>query len=163
MNILKPLSVIFILSLLVNVVSAANIHKCEDERGEITFQKYCPAGSKLLTEKRYSGTRKTTETKPLPKLVLYVIPGCDVCDQVSKHLADESIDFAQKNIEGNGELQQELKSKTGGVLKVPVLLIGKKAISGYDVTSLNSELTTAGYISKKMKVKRKKKTFQMNS
>jgi glutaredoxin len=138
----------FIVVLIYSSISwATDIHECEDELGERSFQKRCPPGSKLLGETRYSGKAPKSETI-LPDLVLYSIPACDACDQVRKHLSEKNISLTEKNVEGNGELQHELKTKTGGDLRVPVLVIGDKVIPGFDETKLTNALTDAGFLTK---------------
>ena len=47
----------------------------------------------------------------------------------------------------DNELQLELKTKIGGDLRVPVLLIGEKVVLGYDRAGLTSALKDAGYAS----------------
>ncbi len=144
---LKLFSIIVVLLLATGIVSATNIHECEDELGNRTFQKYCPPGSKSLAEKQYSGKSSATDAaSKLPALVLYAVPGCEVCDKMRDHLSGKNISVTEKNIKDNGELQQELKSKTGGDLRVPVLLIGQKVIAGYDAANLTSALRDAGYL-----------------
>ena len=146
---MKHLNVLFIFAALLlaaGTVSAAKIHECEDELGNKTFQKHCPPGSKSLAEKNYSAKVNTSdESSQLPNLILYTVPQCEVCDQMRKHLSGKNIPVTEKNIKDNGELQQELKAKTGGDLRVPVLLIGEKVVAGYDVSSLSAALVAAGY------------------
>ncbi len=128
-----------------SAVSAAKIHECEDELGNRSFQKHCPPGSKSLAEKNYSGKKKPDSATDLPALVLYAIPTCEVCDQMRDYLSGRKISVTEKNIKDNGALQQELKSKTGGDLRVPVLLIGEKVVAGFDETGLTTALREAGY------------------
>ena len=145
---MKQLTLIpaFIVLLLCSNISwATDIRECEDELGERSFQKYCPAGSKFLGEITYSGKSPKSEAV-LPALVLYSIPECDVCDEMRKDLSGKNITITEKNIKDNGELQLELKTKTGGDLRVPVLLIGEEVIAGYDAENLRIALTKAGYM-----------------
>jgi len=127
---------------------AVKVYECEDELGNRSFQQQCPPGTTAVKEKNYStrGSSPASGQSKLAPLVLYLVPDCDVCDQVKEFLSVRNISLTEKNIKDNGALQQELKGKTGGDLRVPVLLIGDKAISGYDRSSLTSALTTAGYI-----------------
>jgi glutaredoxin len=143
---LKLFSIFIVLLLSTSAVWATKIHECEDEQGNRSFQKHCPPGSKSVSEKQYSGRTGAADAgQALPTLVLYAVPNCEVCDQVRKHLSVRNIPVTEKNIKDNGLLQQELKSKTGGDLRVPVLLIGDKVLSGYDHTNLTNALTAAGY------------------
>ena len=141
-----------VVALLLSVPSvwATNVHLCEDESGNKTFQKHCPPGSVSVSSKNYSDGKQQAEEKELPALVMYAIPECDVCDQMRKHLSANNLQVTEKNIEGNGELQQELKSKTGGELRVPILLVGEKVVAGYDEYNVNTALKEAGYEVKEM-------------
>jgi len=126
---------------------AVKVYECEDELGNRSFEQQCPPGTTSVKEKNYS-TRASSaasgQSKLVP-LVLYFVPDCDVCDEVKEFLTVRNISFTGKNIKDNGALQQELKGKTAGNLRVPVLLIGDKAIAGYNRDSLASALTDAGY------------------
>ena len=100
----------------------------------------------MLAAKNYSSATHSSDANAvLPALVLYAVPDCAVCDQLREDLSARNISVTEKNIKDNGLLQQELKSKTGGDLRVPVLLIGEQVISGYEKDSLSSALEKAGY------------------
>ncbi len=132
------------LMLPVSGVWATKIHQCEDQFGNLSYQKHCPPDSVSVSSKEYS-TRTATVEKELPGLVLYAIPECEVCDQMREHLSTSNLEVTEKNIKDNGELQQELKSKTGGDMRVPVLLIGDKVVAGYNQENLSAALKEAGY------------------
>ena len=134
--------------LVASKASASQIHECEDELGARTFQKHCPPGSTSLSVKKYNVKNLAgTTAANLPSLVLYSIPKCDMCDNMRNDLAEKNITFTEKNIKDNGELQQQLKAKTGGDLRVPVLLIGEEVVAGYDAEKLKTALQASGYIS----------------
>ena len=146
MNYLPLLAIVLTSFLGSHTAWATKIHECEDEQGNRTFQKYCPPGSTVLAAKNYSSATHSSDANAvLPALVLYAVPDCAVCDQLREDLSARNISVTEKNIKDNGLLQQELKSKTGGDLRVPVLLIGEQVISGYEKDSLSSALEKAGY------------------
>ena len=149
MNQLKPVYLFVALLLSSNSAWSVNILECEDEQGNRSFQKHCPPGSKSLAEKHYSNKTASAETA-LPALVLYTVPDCAVCDEMREDLAKKNIAVTEKNIKDDGELQLELKTKTGGDPRVPVLLIGDKVIAGYDAQNLTTALTEAGYLAKEI-------------
>ncbi len=128
---------------------AVKVNECEDELGNKTFQKVCPPGSSSVGEKNYStnSSSSSASRSNLSPLVLYLVPDCDVCNEVKEFLAVRNISLTEKNVKDDVALQQELKSKTGGDLRVPVLVIGEKTVSGYNRSGLTSALTEAGYIS----------------
>ncbi len=148
MNIFRTVAALAGFCLFSTNIWAVKVYECEDELGNRSFEQQCPPGTTSVKEKNYSTTasRSVSGQSKLAPLVLYFIPDCDVCDQVKEFLKVRNISLTEKNIKDNGVLQQELKSKTGGDLRVPVLLIGEKVISGYDRTSLTSALTAAGYV-----------------
>lgn len=126
---------------------AVNIYECEDEQGNRTFERRCPPGTTPINQKSYKtkapgggGTQKTNLNA-----TLYVVPDCDTCDQVREFLSIRNISFTEKDVNDNVELQEELKDKTGGDLRVPVLVLGDKVLSGYNRTSLLNALADAGY------------------
>jgi glutaredoxin len=127
---------------------AVKVYECEDEQGNRSFERVCPPGSTPLNKKEYS-TKRANSNSGISKspLVLYVIPNCDSCEQVKEFLSVRNISASEKDVTDDIALQQELKSKTGGDLRVPVLMVGDKVLSGYNRTNLISELTDAGYIS----------------
>lgn len=144
---LRLILVVFGLALSTPPVFATKIHECEDEQGNRTFQKTCPPGSTSLSSKEYSSgkSRDQDEAEGLPSLVLYAVPDCEVCDLLRNDLSSKKLSVTEKNIKDNGLLQQELKSKTGGDLRVPVLLIGDKVVAGYNQGNLVTALKEAGF------------------
>lgn len=128
------------------IASATTIHQCEDEQGNRTFEKHCPPGSTVIETKRYASASPVgASASALPALVLYAVPDCDVCDEVREYLAVKNLSFTEKNVQDNGTLQVELKNKTGGELRVPVLLIGEQVLPGYDRAKLAAALKDAGF------------------
>ncbi|NKB37810.1 MAG: hypothetical protein GKR93_11670 [Gammaproteobacteria bacterium] len=145
MKIATQLSILALLALCISPSWSAQIHECEDQLGNRTFEKHCPPGTKSLSTKNYT-VKKSKEGPSLPSLTMYMIPECEVCDEMRKDLSSKNINITEKNIKDNGELQQELKIKTDGDLRVPVLIIGEKIISGYDAAKLEVALQQAGYL-----------------
>jgi glutaredoxin len=132
-----------------NSVWAVKVYECEDERGNHSFEQQCPPGTTAINKKEYSTKRDNTNSgkSSSEKLVLYVISNCDSCDQVKEFLSVRNLSVTEKNVTDSVALQDELKDKTGGDLRVPVLLVGGKALSGYNRSNLIDALTKAGHIS----------------
>ena len=153
MKLAKQLACFIIIGVSTNFAWGAQIHECEDEQGNRTFQKHCPPGSKSLSARNYKVKKNDTDKdKNLPSLVLYSIPECEVCDDMRKDLTSKNLSVTEKNIKDNGDLQQELKAKTGGDLRVPVLLIGEKVVAGYDADKLRAALQQAGHLPQEQSV-----------
>lgn len=124
---------------------AATVLQCEDANGNKTFETYCPPGTKEVGQKNYTVTE--SEAAPnLEALTLYMTPNCDSCKQVKEFIEYRKLPITEKNVDNNAELQQELKEKSGE-LRVPVLLVGDKALAGFNREALLQALTAAGYIS----------------
>lgn len=131
-------------------MAAVQIVQCEDAQGHKTFQMTCPPGTKQVKEmqlatgapadKGKSGAANITAT-------LYYIPDCDACDGVREYLRDRHIPITEKNVMGNIDLQKEMK-KVSGKQSVPVVVIGKKVLIGYNRTDLKQALAAAGYVEK---------------
>lgn len=124
---------------------AASVFKCEDIKGNVSFQDACPPGSKQLNQKDYNTTAPATSTKATAALTLYLIPGCDTCNQLKEFLTIRKLSFTEKNVADDVKLQNELKD-LAGELQVPVLLVGDKVLSGYNRSALIQALTESGHI-----------------
>ena len=77
-------------------------------------------------------------------VVMYSTPSCTPCVAARAYLQSRNVPFQDKNVDGNGELQQELKKKAGEI-SVPTILIGSKVMRGYVQSVLAGELDAAGY------------------
>ena len=136
----------FICTSVINSPSwSVEIIECEDEEGNRTFEQHCPPGSKEVNTRTYSTSTADVSSTQSLSATLYVVPACDTCDQLREFLDIRKISVTEKNVSDNVELQEELKDKTGGDLRVPVLVIGDKVLSGYNRTSLLQALADAGY------------------
>lgn len=150
---MKKISIIIWLGLLciyqLPSMAAVKIVECEDEQGARSFQRNCPPGSKMVGERNYStgaNSGSTTDRKTGNiSATLYLIPNCDVCQDVKDFLSARNIPVSEKNVKDNFELQEELKEKTGGDLQVPVVVIGTDVIKGYQRNTLLKALQDAGY------------------
>lgn len=124
---------------------AVSIHKCEDEQGEVTYQERCPPGTQSMDEKHYrvkgDDNGDNTATDPL---TLYVATECESCQLVQEFLALRDIPVNRKNVDGDQELQDELREVTGE-LRVPVLLVNDTILKGFNRSELIGALSKAGY------------------
>lgn len=127
---------------------AATVVQCEDENGNRSFQDYCPAGSKEVGQKVYTsrGGSDAGTGQASDPLTLYMTPNCDSCNQLREFLEYRKIPIDERNVDNNAALQEELKERAGA-LRVPVLMVGDKALSGFNREALLETLTAAGYIS----------------
>ncbi len=140
--------ILAVISLSAYLASAwpVEIIECEDEQGNKSFAQHCPPGSKAVNKRKYStSTPDAGASTQSISATLFVVPACDTCDQVREFLDIRKISVTEKDISKDVALQDELKEKTGGDLRVPVLIIGDKILSGYNRTALLEALTAAGY------------------
>lgn len=131
------------------ILSAATLYKWTDESGNVTYRDMPPPEGIEYQEKHISGGRGTEAADSSPAadaapVTIYTTPTCSACDSVRSHLQKRGVPFEEKNVEGNGELQQELKAKAGE-LSVPTILVGSKVMRGYVQSLLDGELDSAGY------------------
>jgi len=133
-------------------LNAATLYKWTDEYGNVTYRDMPPPEGVEYQEKSINGGQATDSNGGEPAaaaaesapIVIYTTPTCSACDSVRAHLQKRGVPFEEKNVEGNGELQQELKAKAGE-LSVPTILVGSKVMRGYVQTLLDGELDAAGY------------------
>ncbi|MEX2525155.1 MAG: glutaredoxin family protein [Gammaproteobacteria bacterium] len=133
--------------------AAVNVVQCEDEQGEITFQKSCPPGTTEVGKKRIStgtssdGNENDSENAGGPEIsaLLYTTSECGPpCDRVREYLAARNVTITEKNATEDWEVQNEIKQLIGD-LKVPVTKIGNNTITGYNEAALRTALNAAGY------------------
>ena len=146
MKLMIRLLIVIYLSLFAAAAWSVEILQCEDAQGNKSFYTQCPPGWHELNKKNYStATADTGSTTPNISATLYVVPNCDTCDQVKEFLDVRKISVTEKDVSGNADLQKELKDKTGGELRVPVLVLGDKVLTGYNRANLLTALAAEGY------------------
>ena len=128
--------------------AAVNIVECEDKDGNRSFQKSCAPGSIVVGKKKLPTTpnkSKNSENKNSNiQATVYIIPNCNVCDEVREFLNVRNISIIEKNVHDNQELQNEL-AELAGALKVPTTVIGNEILSGYNRQDFMKILKAAGY------------------
>lgn len=146
MNCARPIALILSLAVYASPAFAVNIYQCKDAQGNLSYQDHCPPGTTTLNEKQYSTATSdagSTQSNTSP-LTLYVVPNCDSCKQVEDFLAARGIAVSEKDVNKSIDLQNELR-KAAGQLRVPALMVGDKALIGYNRSELLDALSKAGY------------------
>lgn len=129
---------------------ATKLYKWVDEYGNVTYKDTPPADENIKYKEEDisggtgSGGSVADEAAEKFPVVLYSTPSCSACNSARAYLQSRGIPFQDKDVEGNGELQQELKQKAGEI-SVPTILIGSKVMRGYVQSLLEGELDAAGY------------------
>ena len=126
---------------------AVNVVQCEDESGNDSFRTYCPPDMKQVGKEKIQ-----TKTHPTPSITptVYIAPKCRACDAVIKYFNKKKIPIEQKNINGNADLQNELKEIVGN-LKIPTIVIGKKVLTDYKPDEIKNALLAVGFTEQDLK------------
>ncbi len=140
-----------IATLSLNATAAQKMYKWIDENGNVSYHDVPPpAGSgyrveeKSIGSKRDRGAEDADEVAQKSPVVLYTLPKCAPCDAARGHLQMRKIPFAEKSVDKDLKVQDELK-KAAGVLSVPTILVGSRVMTTYNPGWLDSELDQAGY------------------
>lgn len=131
------------------VLAAVKVVECEDAAGERTFQTACPPGTTQVSSRQIrtgsDASAGTASGGTGITATLYVTPECDPCEAVREYLEARDVAVTVKDASYEQAIQEELKELTG-ILRVPVVLIGEKTITGYDRSELSTALSDAGYV-----------------
>lgn len=75
----------------------------------------------------------THAANPLPKVVIYTMPGCFGCELAKSMFKDRGIDYQEIEIDvkNKPEVYKDMIRKTGGRRTVPQVFINDKYIGGY--------------------------------
>ncbi len=135
-----------ILALIAVPAAAVTIYECEDDKGQRTFESACPPGTKAVKQKDYdaSGGGEAIPGE-LPTVTLYLVPECETCVQTRDFLEAKKIPYTTKDVKTDFALQEELKQRSGE-LRAPTVLIGDKAVVGFNRAGLTAALQAAGHI-----------------
>lgn len=130
---------------------AKKLYKWIDREGNVTYNDQPPPDNgkykveeRILKGEKAPAKKVEENDKPLPPVVMYMIPKCLSCDMARAYFQRRKVPFTEKNVEGNRLLIEELKKKTG-TLSVPTILVGDKVMQGFLESLLAGELDAAGY------------------
>ncbi|MBI1732944.1 MAG: DUF4124 domain-containing protein [Gammaproteobacteria bacterium] len=140
-----------ILALIAGPSAAVTVFQCEDELGNRTFESACPPGTKEVQQKDYVGggaAPAPTQAQPagdLPAVTLYLVPDCESCAQMREFLEFREIPYTTKDVKQDLALQVELKQRSGD-LRAPTVMVGDKAIVGFNRGALLAALQESGHV-----------------
>ena len=149
----RCIAVVVLMGCSISLVTAAELYKWVDEFGNVTYQDSPPPSSVSFEEQIYTDpnqsleetvTLEIEEAAHISPVILFSVPICDACDLVRFYLEQNSVPFAEKNIQNNVTLQQELKT-LADALRVPTLMIGDELIDGYSKSAMRNSLIENGY------------------
>lgn len=144
---MKPISiVVFVVALaFATGGEAAKLYKWIDENGNVTYSATPPPNQAAEKKEINVGrTAVSADAGPRAPVVLYVAPKCASCDMARAYLDKRKVPYTLKNAESDPAVQEELKSKSGG-MSVPTITVGDKVMRGYLESLLEGELDAAGY------------------
>lgn len=132
-----------------SAAAAVTVVECLDEGRTNWFRDTCPPGATKTGEREIRGVggedgpslEEIAEQNPI---TLYTVPDCNACDLVRHVLSSRQLPFTEKDVQDNGEMQEELKSMTGA-LTVPAMVVGEKVATGYSRAEIDGALRAAGY------------------
>ena len=132
---------------------AGNLYRWVDSSGKVQYtDQPPPASAKNVEQKNFGANVIEGDTLPYEArlavkrnpVVLYAT-NCGVsCDKARALLKTRGIPYTAKNPETTPADAEALK-KLAGALEVPVLVVGKKHLKGFEVDGWNSSLDDAGY------------------
>ncbi len=151
---MKLKAILFMLPLVLGASFAQGqtLYKWIDADGNVSYHDQPPpSGSGYRVEaksirrsSRSGADDPASEAAEKYPVVLYSASNCVSCDSARAYLTKRKIPFKENNVEGNRELMDELKAKTGSVV-VPTITVGDKVMKGYLESLLEGELDQAGY------------------
>lgn len=131
---------------------AAELYRWVDSEGKVHYTDTPPPPTakkgeeKHLTPSVIQSTQTPYATREAAKnfpVTLYNSDCGETCNEARKHLARRGIPFAAKNAD-DPAVQEEMRKAFGG-LQVPILVIGKTPIKGYETSAWDAALDAAGY------------------
>lgn len=141
--------------LLAGAAASAQIYKWVDAKG-VTHYSDTPPAAKQAEVKTYGG--KVATLVPLPyelaraartaPVSLYTIAKCKACDDGRALLKARGIPFSEKTVTTAAD-QDKLK-EAGSDGQLPLLLVGRSKLPGFQAEAWNSALSDAAYPAKSM-------------
>jgi len=132
----------------------AQQYRWTDEQGGIHLTDTPPPGSAKNVRRIETGATQAEAPPPLPfeiarrqkdfPVTLYTAPSCkDTCEQARGVLNRRSVPFSEFQV-WNTETTQKLRSVSGSN-QVPVLVVGREVLRGFDQGQFDALLDSSGY------------------
>lgn len=133
---------------------ATEVYRWIDKDGKVVYSDSAPPPNAKNAELRRLGTNAvdvdkvpfaTRDAAKKNPVTLYANNCGEPCDNARQFLSKRGVPFVTKNPEASQADADALK-KLIGALEVPVLVLGKNPIKGYDAGSWEAALDAAGYL-----------------
>jgi len=135
-------------------LAQTSVYRWTDKDGKVNFSDAPPAAdAKDVTQKQMGGGADDTPLPYATQMAMRSNPvtvytgnaSCaEICSAARNLLSGRGIPFAERNAEANPADAEALK-KLIGELRVPVLVVGRNTLKGYEEAAWQSALDTAGY------------------
>jgi hypothetical protein len=146
-------SLLILLTLLANAAHADEIYRWRDSDGTIYYSDTAPPPQGRDAERKRLGDRPPDPALPYAlqiaqrnfPVTLFVADGCGSgCSQASAYLSGRGVPYAERNA-SEEEARDALSTMTGGRLEVPLLIVGKTPLRGFQEVAWGAALDAAGY------------------
>lgn len=132
-------------------ITSAQVYKWKDERGVTHYSDTPPPSTvKKVEIKQLDGSSGGVE---LPyalaeavrsnPVTLYTTSKCPVCDDARRLLSERGIPFSEKTVATSEDMEKLKQAGSDGQL--PLLLVGRARLVGFESNSWNEALTAANY------------------
>lgn len=155
---MRSLSLLLVLSLAAHP-ALGEIYRWTDARGRTHFSDSPPAGQKARTVSVQENTLQTVPAprsapastrgpaarpvRDLPKVVIYTASWCGYCKAAKALMQRRHVPYAEYDIETSREGSRDFQQLGGD--GVPLTLVGRTRIQGFDADYFNSVLNEAGF------------------
>jgi len=135
-------------------LAQSSVYRWVDKDGKVHYSSEPPPSDAAnVSQKRMGGgggdesqlpyaTQQAMKTSPV---TLFVSNNCgELCSNGRSLLQNRGIPYTERNAETNPEDTEKLKQLIGA-LQVPLLVVGSQPVKGFNESSWNSALDSAGY------------------
>ena len=134
-------------------VNASKLYKWVDKNGNISYQDQPPPeNARILSEKvidedeakKDSAKTPKQSGKNLPKVTVYTVDNCELCDQLISILRIEKVPHIVLPLADDRDVQSKILAKTGKII-TPSIFVGSNLIQGGTEEGLKEKLRAAGF------------------
>jgi glutaredoxin len=127
---------------------AEELYKWVDREGNVTYQSEPPPADAWSVQKPKINTEveqeEEAEVPVTVPLVFYVKPECPLCEQARAYFTEKNIAVTEVDISENAD-EAEKMLKQVGHNDVPTVIVGNKAITGFQEKTMSTILVNSGY------------------